>query len=111
MRQHFFIEGRYLGSASRSPFFREPLLGQLPLSKLFYCSNCGEVFAKCPVELVDNSTTTWQAVYGCCRKCEPSGLQVPGSIWHFEAEFTAAFPDAVLLWEVNRHLDNFQETS
>ena len=105
MRQDFFLEGRYLGCAPRGLLALAPGQYAAPLSKLFFCGTCGEVFAKCPVS--DGSRVMpWHSVYATCRRCPPSsGLHVPGSIWHHEAEFVAAFPDAVLLEEVLRHLD------
>lgn len=106
MLQHFIIEGKYLGQSPRGFIRFEFNQWQRPLSKIFFCATCGEVFAKCPITHPDTSVSPFEAVYACCRRCKPQGdLLVPGSITHHEPEFLAAFPDAVLLWEVLRHLD------
>lgn len=106
MIQHFLIEGHYLGSAPRTIISDGARGFGWPLSKLFYCAECGDVFAKCPTE----PQTGWRAVYACCAKCPPkSGLHIPGSIWDYEPEFVAAFPDAVLQQEAKRHLQWFEK--
>jgi hypothetical protein len=110
MKQHFFIEGRYLGSAARGPIHLPHNELAWPLSKVFYCRTCGEVFAKCPITKPDGSTVPFHSAGALCRKCPPDGSQsVPGSITYPEPEFLAAFPDAVLLWEVQRHLDQLSD--
>jgi hypothetical protein len=109
--QHFFIEGRYLGSVKRK---FDLALGGSPLSYGFFCHCCGEVFAKCPVELprepfsdVRGLTRPWQFWARTCRKCEGSEtLGQPGSIWlTWDTEFTEAFPLAGLQWEFERELE------
>lgn len=102
MIQHFIIEGRYLGHGARGLAVDRDLGAGRPLSLMFFCHACGEVYAKCPVE----PTTAWRAEHATCRKCRPRGMvHVPGSIWTYDSTFTAAFPDAVLQWELQRHLD------
>jgi hypothetical protein len=101
MNQSFFIEGRYLGTVSRARVWIDRTSAGTPLSYLYYCAECGEVYARAQVE-----GASWRAVFGCCRKCHTrSGMLVPGSIWNYDEDLTAAFPDAVLRWELDRHLD------
>jgi hypothetical protein len=38
-------------------------------------------------------------------------MHIPGSIWHHEADFVAAFPDAVLHEEFLRHLEHFEKVT
>jgi hypothetical protein len=103
MNQSFFIEGRYHGTVPRQSVWIDRTACGPPLSYLYYCAECGEVFARAPV---DTPSQTWQAVFGCCRQCTPrSGMLVPGSVWYHDEDLTAAFPDAVLRWELERHLD------
>lgn len=111
-RQLFFIESRLLGEAPRG---YDRIFGewQEPLSLLFFCSRCGDVYAKCPCIRADGSTTKWQSHSGICRKCGTKHQSYlsewPGSIfrpWH--SEYTAALPVAVLQWELERHLDSFE---
>jgi len=110
VQQHFFIEGRYLGANQRRGVqldFRSAYGN--PLSKLFYCHRCGEVYARCPVEDSGGRTAEWTAVFGVCRKCPSYGDRLAGSIWHFEVEFVAAFNDAVLRWETDRHFEEWEK--
>jgi hypothetical protein len=103
MLQHFIIEGRYLGSVERK---FDLTRGASPLSYGFFCMGCGEVFAKCPVE-----GRPWQFWARTCRKC-PGGatLGLPGSIdLSWDKEFTAAFPFAVLLWEFQCELEQYDK--
>ena len=111
-RQLFFIEGKLLGSAVRAPVLT---FGELaaPLSGLWFCQHCGEVFAKAPV--IDDTTnrpTPWQSHRSLCRKCAPSSpfaSEIPGSIWlSWDRDFLAALPATVLTWEFLRHLDRVE---
>lgn len=104
MQQHFIIEGHYLGSAER---LFSLVLGASPLSYAFFCHACGEVFAKCPIE-----GRPWQYWARTCRKCPGGGtLGQPGSIsLSWDAEFTEAFPQPVLLWEFKRLLEEHDRT-
>ena len=105
--QHFIVEGKYLGQVARASVQFDFNSRQYPLSKFFYCVECGETFAKCPVE-IGPKTANWTAVPACCIKCQPTwGQHVAGSIWHHEAEFTASFPPEVLAREFHLHLRKF----
>lgn len=111
-RQLFFIESRLVAEVPRSydRVFNE---WHEPLSLLFFCSRCGDVYAKCPCLRADSSTTRWRSQSGICRKC---GLkhqaylsEWPGSVYVPSLpEYTAALPVAVLQWELERHLDSFE---
>lgn len=104
MLQHFFIEGKHLGSAERLVSIAGGVLGK-PMSLLLFCEQCGDTFARAPIE-----GRPWVAYRLLCRKCIPAfNVLVPGSIWlSWDREFTSAFPDAVLRWEFNRHLEWFE---
>jgi hypothetical protein len=110
MIQHFFIEGKYLGQSLRQINTSSCGSG-IPQSLLFYCYGCGEVFGKAPVVDADGNNHEWFAYRLGCRKCPPAyQSMVPGSIFlSWDHEFTAAFSDAVLRWEVERHLDWFEK--
>ena len=110
MIQSFILEGRYLGHSPRGFVRFSHSDRQAPLSKVFYCRTCGEVFAKCPITMPDGTTASFHSASGLCRRCPPDGsLSTPGSIAYPEPEFLAAFPDAVLRWEIARHLDYFEQ--
>lgn len=104
MQQHFFIEGKYLGSAERVSPFIHSHHGDLrePYGVAYFCRVCGEVWAKFPVE-----GRQWVSYNVTCRKCDsPTGWNLPGSIWlSWEKELMEALPFAVLLWEVKRELE------
>lgn len=105
--QHFIIEGKYLGQATREKHFVHASLVD-PCSLLFYCEACGEVYAKCPVE--GAAPGPWLAYRKLCRRCDSVfAAQVPGSILlSWDSDFTAAFPVPVLWWEFERHADWFE---
>ena len=111
MHQLFFIEGKLLGEAPRLLIRTDRDVWGAPLSRLFFCARCGEVFARCPVLKDDGEHSLWSPVYALCRRCAPLGNLIPGSIWFYEEPFVAAFPDAVLRWELERHLDYHERFS
>lgn len=105
--QHFIIEGKYLGRFARATVEFDYGSRQVPLSKFFFCVECGETFAKCPVEN-GTKTSSWSAVPACCSRCTPTwGQHVAGSIWHHEPTFTDSFPPEVLAREFTLHLRKF----
>ena len=111
-KQLFFIEGKLFGEASRGTTMRHASFIE-PSSDLYFCSACGEVFAKFPCLRPDGSQTTWQSHRCMCRKCGPQHQQFfsqfPGSIWRsWDKDFLAALPVSVLQWELNRHLDSIE---
>ena len=108
LRQLFFIEGKLIAEAPRTGFFRHAELAE-PLSGIWFCQHCGEVYAKAPVLRPNGTVTPWQSHRATCRKCSSKALynsEVPGSIWlPWDHEFLDALPPPVLLWELQRHLD------
>lgn len=106
LTQHFLIEGKYLGQALRPP--GSPSLG-------FFCYECGEVWARAPVDGPPTTCPTkWHYLASLCRRCgarHQYTLTVPGSLYFLypDAGFPAAFPDAVLQWEVQRHFEQLDK--
>lgn len=107
MLQHFIIEGRHLGSANRTFSL---LQGGKPNSYGFFCHSCGKVFAVAPLE-----GRPWEYWSRTCEQCSSAGsttLGIPGSVWlAWDPDFIAAFPDAVLRWEFDRHSEWFERNS
>jgi hypothetical protein len=106
MLQHFIIEGKYLGHASRVV---EVTALRCPPSYGFYCMGCGDVYAKCPIE-----GQPWVYHQRTCRKCRlynsPATNGLPGSIQlPWDEEFTEAFPLPVLRWEFERELEYYDK--
>ncbi len=103
--QTFIFAGTKLGEAFRKgKQVHEEL--QRPANLLFYCGNCGLVYAKCPI-LCFSLCGPWQSIKGCCMDCTPtSQFEVPGSIWiTWDEDFLLALPMPVLEQELKRHLD------
>jgi hypothetical protein len=99
MLQHFFIEGRYIGSTERSLEFVHAE-AVLPTSYWFLCPCCGDEWAKVAVESKQHRGR-WAPVIQSCRKCGGSG-----SIWRpWDYEYTENLPLAVLKWEFLRELE------
>jgi hypothetical protein len=106
--QHFIVEGKHLGSAVRPLRFIDH--GQriaAPSSQSFFCSLCGDVYAKFPVTNTDTGEVhSFTVNYGICRKCPSPGNTVPGSVkclW--DSDLEKYYPDEVLKGEFLRHLD------
>lgn len=112
-RQLFFIEGKLLGEAPREAFFLHGELAE-PLSALWFCQHCGEVFAKAPIMRANGTVTPWQSYRATCRKCSPKAIfssEIPGSIWlSWDYDFLSTLPPCIITWEFNRHLDKFEGT-
>jgi hypothetical protein len=110
--QQYFLTGTHChGSAPRGPLLCDRDIVGTPLSKLFYCVECGTVYGTAPVVLQDlgGPTASWRAIPGCCTQCTPrSGLHVPGSIWDYESAYTDAFPSELLLQELTLHLNYYE---
>jgi hypothetical protein len=103
--QHFIVEGKYLGNAMRGRVFiyAEPVP---PHSYAFFCPVCAEVWARCPVEIVATGKhREFTVSTHPCRKHTTHALAFPGSLWNWDEDFTAAFPDAVIAWEFHQHLE------
>jgi hypothetical protein len=104
--QHFLIEGRHLGTGIRKLERREDGY-RVPLSLAFFCRACGELWAKCPVESSPGISSPWICYNVDCKKHQkPNSIAVPGSlILAWDDDFYEAFPEAVLRWELDRHLE------
>lgn len=95
----FFIEGRFMGSSPPRLVESGRDWGR-PLSLLVYCGQCGDAWARIAVD-----GSRWTSQFSICRRCAPEhDFQVPGSLWNV-TWLIDAFPDAVLRWELERHLD------
>ena len=102
--QHFIVEGKYLGQAMRTRIFIHGE-SQEPKQYAYFCPQCGEVWARCPI---DNLRTQawWFSIHLPCRKHRTSRFVVPGALsLAWEPEFAAVFPPGVVAWEFQRHLD------
>jgi hypothetical protein len=100
MQRHFFIEGRYLGASTQvlSDWGTNPL----PPSVAFCCPACGDIWARFPMD----PPTRFSFVSSGCRKHPYPPSEPGGSVWWIaDRHMNAAFPDAVLRWELERHLD------
>lgn len=111
-RQLFFIEGRLLGEATRGPIMRHATFME-PSSDLYFCSLCGDVYARLPCLRPDGTQTPWQAYRCMCRKCGTTRQRFlsewPGSVWReWDDEFLAALPVPVLQWELMRHIESWE---
>lgn len=110
-RQLFFIEGRLLGEAERAPLLIHAEV-QSPNSDLYFCTHCGDVFARFPVTHASGKLSPWQSYRSICRKCHSRSTamyNVPGSIWRsWDTPFTDSLPQAILSWELDRHLDHLE---
>lgn len=106
MKQHFFLEGKYLGCSSRYPLSRTGASTQV-YSYAFLCPRCGELWARCPTS---EPETPWHFIAKECRKHGRANVEAAGgSIWlSWEPEFLEAFTDAVLRWEFDRHLETWE---
>lgn len=101
--QDFFVEGRYLGSASREKVFVHNEL-QTPLSFLLYCDSCGETFARFPCQ--GPTKQRWFAYARRCRKCGNGSVWIP-----WEKELIEAFPLPVLQYELERQFELLDKES
>ena len=102
----FFIESRFV---AESRFIPPP--GDRVTSSLYFCSSCGETYAKIPAIDQSGHTRPWQSYRSLCRKCSPSQHSLyewPGSIWRsWDYPFLEALPLPVLQWEFDRHVDSY----
>jgi len=108
--QHFHVEGRFLGSVVRSHVIvhgeRQPAY-----SYAYFCPDCGELWAKCPVTDENGFVNKWQIQGGHCRLHPgPSQFTVAGSLLlAWEPEYSALLlscPD-VVRWEYQRHMEYY----
>lgn len=111
LNQLFFIEATLRGQAERELVYVHNERRR-PMSGLYFCSECGEVWAKCPVVGDDGVASPWQSYRTLCRKCfhySKTMFQVPGSLTlSWDKDFMQALPMPVLAWELDRHLDHYE---
>lgn len=107
MKRLYIINGKYLG---QSPV---PAHLSWQTNLLWYCDNCGEVYARLPVEDAPGGDRCWQAMVGVCGKCQPRPMlshRSPGSIW--DTVFNGLhkdFPEEVLRYELLLLIDNIEK--
>jgi hypothetical protein len=107
--QHFIVEGKYLGAVQRN-LERVHNTAAIPQSYAFFCPECGDVWARCPVTFgtKQQSFLVWRI---SCRKHDSSHyLNVPGSLhMAWDKPFSEAFPEEVLWRELAVHLDHAEK--
>ena len=106
--QHFHVEGRFLGSVTR-PATIVHAERQPPYSYAYFCPDCGNLWAKCPVSDTNGRVMKWQIQGGHCKDHPgPSAFTVAGSLLlAWEEEYSALLlscPD-VVKWEFDRHME------
>jgi hypothetical protein len=100
--QHAFINGKFLGSFTRSWQRVHATLTQ-PYPHAIFCPKCAEVWARFPVEGTDKD---FQVIHRECRKCGGSRNPfVPaGSIiltWNEAFAEVDNWSDGMLKWELS----------
>lgn len=106
----FLIEGKYYGQAD----IPELSFGQRlhpPHSTLFYCKQCGAMYAQCPTKRgFDGKLMSWQALAGICKRCEPEfPWEIPGSIWLvWNKSSTAFLSQEIMERELILAIDNYK---
>jgi hypothetical protein len=113
-QQFFFFGPKLLGSCMRSKTAQVFPVPAEPLSMLFFCGCCGEVFAKAPCQHTETGQQSqWQSFRMLCERCADSSqtmLRVPGSIIrNYDSETTDCLPDEVLHREVLLHIKHFEK--
>ena len=106
----FWVEGEYLGFAPRTLTFVHAE-AQEPHSLCYVCPQCGDAWARCRMA-GGKMTNWWMTITANCRKHAGHSLIVPGSLWlSWDKELTDSFPDGVLKWEFDRHIDYYEGVS
>lgn len=79
-----------------------------PLSVMFYCPKCGDVWAKCEV-IADDKRQSWQSYARVCRKCPMHPMSdVPAGSMYFgwDKGFNEALPKELVEREFNIYFDH-----
>ena len=108
-QQSFFVNGRFYGTFPRKARRDQDQEGRTepPDSLLFFCTKCGEVYAKCPVVDLAGKQLRWRSIAGVCGKC-PSDLMFlnPGNVWiSWDWEYQTAMPKELLERELVNLID------
>ena len=102
---------------NRSVIIQGELIASTPIpqhllcehSILWYCSSCGEVYARLPVD----GPARWHAIEGCCSNCLPAKSvwwQIPGSIWcSYNWQYNCQLPLEVIKREFKLALDYWEK--
>jgi hypothetical protein len=106
----FFIEGKFHGTAPYTPKFspdRVPALN----SHLYYCTVCGEVYARIHLNSTGGKLFPFQSIAGVCKRCPSHYLfRCPGSVWvEWLPAFNLTFPKEVLQLELLHHLNQLEK--
>jgi len=104
--RHFFVGDKYYGSAeARKRIIHGEL--QEPQHYAMFCPECGEVWARMPVEGV-TTPNWWRIIGGNCRRHPgPSPFVVAGSLMlNWEPELQEMLPEELLReWELPLHFE------
>lgn len=110
--QHFWIHGKHYGTAPRTTE-QYPEARAAPRGKSFFCSECGDLWAQCPIEDTVTGLFCQYAVTTVpCSKHHEVGqwLIIAGTLYQsWDKDFTRAMPEAVLRRELDILLKNFPE--
>jgi hypothetical protein len=110
-QQHFFVEGRHLGTVERLPIAVHAEFCP-PRSTAYFCPKCAEIWARCPVEGHTAGLGKWSVEWAVlslyCRKHSDIHWHVPGSLMNsLDGVFNSVLPEAVLRWELARHFEYY----
>lgn len=106
--QFVYVNDRFLGSFPRPSVFvhaeRQPAY-----SYAYFCPNCGDIWARCPVTASNGFVNKWTIEGGYCREHPgPSPFTVAGSLllsWEPDySNLLLSCPD-VVRWEFDRHME------
>lgn len=80
-------------------------------SLLWYCGQCGTVYARCHSVDLFGRSMEWLSVRLACAKCQPYfSWEVPGSIWMgWDKDWTNSLPLSVLQREFDLHYEHLQK--
>lgn len=105
--QHYIIEGNHLGSAA-IPLTQPTNIGFYPLRSLaYFCPYCADIWARFPIE---GDTQEWAVLTHPCRKHPSRPFAIAGSTYAPSSRiFPSPLPEPLLAWELQRHLDYFEQ--
>jgi hypothetical protein len=104
LKQHYIIEGEYLGSGLRQPFSTVGT-SLTVYSYAFFCKKCGRIWASCPI---DKPGIEWHVVNTPCPRDTREAWG--GSIFlTYDKEFIEPMPPAVLTREFNWLLSKMEK--